>query len=154
MCTCGPLYLSRYSDTLGLDDPEIESQWGARLSAPVQTCPGAHPASYTMVAGLFSGGKRPRLVINHPYPPSAEVLWTFDACSRLSFTFILNFVEYCFGLYIDSDEPRFNNNCKPPYILPPPCYVIPNISKKLDFFSYRCYFIKVVTFVTRNWNSY
>jgi hypothetical protein len=30
---------------------------GARFSAPVQTGPGAHPASYTMDTGLFPGGK-------------------------------------------------------------------------------------------------
>jgi len=29
---------------------------GARISAPVQTCPGAHPASYTMATGSLSRG--------------------------------------------------------------------------------------------------
>ena len=29
----------------GLDGPGIESRWGARFSAPVQTGPEAHPAS-------------------------------------------------------------------------------------------------------------
>ena len=37
----------------GLDGPGIESRWGARFSAPVQTGPGAHAASYTMAAGSF-----------------------------------------------------------------------------------------------------
>jgi len=37
----------------GLDGPGIESQWGTRFSAPVQTGPGAHPASYTMGTGYF-----------------------------------------------------------------------------------------------------
>jgi hypothetical protein len=32
----------------GLDRPGIESRWGARFSAHVQTGPGAHPASCTM----------------------------------------------------------------------------------------------------------
>ena len=32
----------------GLDGPVIESQWGAKFSAPVQTGHGAHRASYTM----------------------------------------------------------------------------------------------------------
>ena len=32
----------------GLGDPGIESQWGTRFSAPVQTGHGAHPASCTM----------------------------------------------------------------------------------------------------------
>jgi len=36
----------------GLDGPGIESWWGARFSAPVQTSPGAHPASCTMGTGL------------------------------------------------------------------------------------------------------
>jgi len=40
----------------GLDGPGIESRWGARFSAPVQTGPGAHPASYTMGTGFFKGG--------------------------------------------------------------------------------------------------
>jgi len=30
----------------GLDGPGIESRWGTRFYAPVQTGPGAHPASY------------------------------------------------------------------------------------------------------------
>ena len=38
----------------GLDGSGIESRWRARFSAPVQTGPGAHPASCT---GSFSGGK-------------------------------------------------------------------------------------------------
>jgi len=37
----------------GLDDPGIESRWGARFSAPVQTGTGAHPASRTMGTGSF-----------------------------------------------------------------------------------------------------
>ena len=41
----------------GLDGPRIESRWGATFSAPVQTGPGAHPASYTMGTGSFPGGK-------------------------------------------------------------------------------------------------
>ena len=43
----------------GLDGPGIESRWGARFSAPVQTCPGAHPASCIMGTGPFPGVKRP-----------------------------------------------------------------------------------------------
>ena len=33
----------------------IESRWEARPSAPIQTAPGAHQASYTMGTGSFSG---------------------------------------------------------------------------------------------------
>ena len=38
----------------GLDGSGIESRWGARFSAPVQTGPGAYPASYTMGTGYLS----------------------------------------------------------------------------------------------------
>ena len=41
----------------GLDGPGIESRWRARVSAPVQTGPGAYPASCTMGSGSFLGGK-------------------------------------------------------------------------------------------------
>jgi hypothetical protein len=41
----------------GLDGLGIESQWGARFFAPVQTGPGAHPASYTMGTGSLSQGR-------------------------------------------------------------------------------------------------
>ena len=44
----------------GLDGPGIESRWGARFSAPVQTGPGAHPASFTMDTGSFPGVKSDR----------------------------------------------------------------------------------------------
>jgi len=54
----------------GLDGQGIESRWGARFSAPVQTGPGAHPASYKMGTGSSLGVKRPRR--GKPTPPSAE----------------------------------------------------------------------------------
>ena len=44
----------------GLDGPEIESRWGARFSSPVQTDPGAHPASCTVRTGSFPGVKSAR----------------------------------------------------------------------------------------------
>ena len=46
---------------------------GARFSAPVQTGPGAHPASCTMGNGSFPWVKRPRRGAAHPLPSSAEV---------------------------------------------------------------------------------
>jgi hypothetical protein len=46
---------------------------GARFSAPVQTGPGAHPASCTMGTGSFPGVKRPGRGVDHPPPSSAEV---------------------------------------------------------------------------------
>ena len=41
----------------GLDSPGIESWWGARFSAPIQTGPGAHPASCTTDTRSFPGVK-------------------------------------------------------------------------------------------------
>ena len=47
-----PVIASRYEpDGLG-----IESRWEARFSVPIQTGPGAHPASCTMDTGSFSRG--------------------------------------------------------------------------------------------------
>jgi len=58
----------------GLDGPGIESRWrGARISAPVQAGPWAHPASYTMVNGSFPGVKRPGHGVDHPRPSNPEV---------------------------------------------------------------------------------
>ena len=56
----------------GLDGPGIESL-GVRFSAPVQTGPGAHPASYRMGTGSLPGVKRPNRGIGNPPPSSAEV---------------------------------------------------------------------------------
>jgi len=59
----------------GLDGPEIESQWGVRFSGPVQTGPGAHPASYTTGTASFSWGvKRPGRGVDHPPPHLAPRL--------------------------------------------------------------------------------
>jgi hypothetical protein len=80
-----------------LDGPGIESRWGARLSASVQTGPGAHPTSYTKGTGCFLGVKRPGRGADHQ-PSNAEVkekvelylyssLVAFVACSRVNFTF-------------------------------------------------------------------
>ena len=46
---------------------------GARYSAPVQTGPGAYPASYKMGAWSFPGVKRPGCGVEHP-PPLAPSL--------------------------------------------------------------------------------
>ena len=57
----------------GLEGPGIELRWGARFSAPVQTGPGAQPASYTMGTGSLPGVKRPERDVDYPTPSSAEV---------------------------------------------------------------------------------
>ena len=47
--------------------------WGGGFSAPIQTGPGAHPASYTVGTGSFPGLKWPRCGVDHPPLSSAEV---------------------------------------------------------------------------------
>ena len=58
----------------GLDGPGIESRWGVRFSVPVQTGPGAHPASCTIGTGSFPGVKSGRAVTLTPH--SLLVLWS------------------------------------------------------------------------------
>ena len=52
----------------GLDGPVIESRWGVRFFTPVQTGPGAHPASCTMDTGSFPRVKSGRGVTLTPHP--------------------------------------------------------------------------------------
>ena len=52
----------------GLDGPGIESWWGARFSATVQTGPGAHPASCAMGTRSFPGVNSSRGVTLTPHP--------------------------------------------------------------------------------------
>jgi hypothetical protein len=75
-----------------LDGTGIESRLGARFSAPVQTDPGAHPASCRYRV-TFTGIKRPGRGVDHPRPCSAEVkeraiplllLWAFMVCYRVN----------------------------------------------------------------------
>jgi len=66
--TCGPGSSIGIVTGYGLDGPGIESFWGAKFSAPVQTGPGAHPASCTMGTGSFLGVKRGRDVTLTPHP--------------------------------------------------------------------------------------
>ena len=94
----GPGWLSRYSDSLraGLSGNRTPVG-GARFSAPVQTGPGAHPASYTMGTGTFPGVKRPGRDVDHPphlaprwkkeLSYSSTPLCDFMACSGVIFTF-------------------------------------------------------------------
>ena len=52
----------------------------ARLSAPVQTGPEAHPAPYTMGTGSFPGVKRPERGVDHP-PLLARSLKKEQSCT-------------------------------------------------------------------------
>ena len=57
-----------------LDGPGIESRWGVRFSAPVQTVPGTHPASCCNGCRVFPGGKdRPGRDADTLPPSSAAV---------------------------------------------------------------------------------
>jgi hypothetical protein len=57
----------------GLDGTGIESRWGAKFFAPLQTGPGAHAASYKMGTVSFPVVKRPACGIDHPPHLIAEV---------------------------------------------------------------------------------
>jgi len=54
MILSGPASSVGITSDYGLDGPGIESRWG-RDFPPVQTGPGAHPASCTMDTGSFPG---------------------------------------------------------------------------------------------------
>jgi hypothetical protein len=69
----GPGQPSQYSNSLQAGRSRDRIPVGARFSAPVQTGPGAHPASYTVGTGSFPGVKQPGRGIDHPPPSSAEV---------------------------------------------------------------------------------
>jgi hypothetical protein len=64
--TQGPGQLNRYSDSLRTGRSGDRIPVWARFSAPVQTGPGVHPASYTMDTGSFLGVKRPGRCVDHP----------------------------------------------------------------------------------------
>ena len=61
----GPRQRSRYSDSLRAGRSGDRIPVEARFSAPVQTCPGDHPASYTMGTGSFPGVKQPGRGVDH-----------------------------------------------------------------------------------------
>jgi hypothetical protein len=61
-----PGKLSRYSDSLRAGQSEDEIPVRARFSAPVQTGPGAHPASYTVGTGSLPGVRWPGRGVEHP----------------------------------------------------------------------------------------
>jgi len=89
MWSCGPDISVSIATGYGLDGPGIEPRWGARLSAPVQTGPGAHPASCTMGTGSFQGGKeRPGPDADHSPPSSAVVMkgWSYTSTPSMGRT--------------------------------------------------------------------
>jgi hypothetical protein len=78
---CGPGGSVGIATGYGLDGPGIESRWGVRFFAHVQTGPEAHPASCTIGTGSFSGVKRPGPGDDHPPPSSAEVKKEYSCTS-------------------------------------------------------------------------
>ena len=70
---CGPGSVDSIATGYGLDGPGIESRWEARFSAPVQTGPGAHPASCTIRTRSFPGGKKRPGRDADPLPSSSTV---------------------------------------------------------------------------------
>jgi len=60
---------------------------GARFSAPVQTRPGAHPASDTMGTSSFPGVKRPDRVVDHPHhlAPGLKKEYSYTSTPPLGF---------------------------------------------------------------------
>jgi hypothetical protein len=57
----------------GLDGSGLESRWETRFFAPIQTGPGAHPASCMVGTGSFLGVKWPGHGVDHPPSSSTEV---------------------------------------------------------------------------------
>ena len=91
-----PRYVTGWDSSVGiatryeLDGPGIESRWGARFFAPVQTGPGAHPASCTMGTGSLPV-KRPGRDDYHPLPSSEGK--NIEVCPQLKIKLSLN-VKY------------------------------------------------------------
>ena len=103
--TSGPGSAVGIATGYGLGGPGIESRWGARFSAPVQTGPGAHPASCTMGTVSFPGVKSGRGVTLTPHPLLLPWSWksraipplplravrpvqSLSACTRVHFTLL------------------------------------------------------------------
>jgi hypothetical protein len=84
-----------------------------RFSAPVQTCPGGHPASYTMGTALLPGVKMPRHGADHP-PPLAPRLKTkvpslltlAKVCSKFNFTLLIHKEAIHYAIFSSTRVPR------------------------------------------------
>jgi len=74
---CGPVSSVGMATGYRMDGPGIESRWGARFSAPVQTSPRAQPASCTIGTGSFPWVKSGRGVTLTPH--SLLVPWSWKS---------------------------------------------------------------------------
>jgi hypothetical protein len=72
------LSVGRYNDLLRAGRSGDRIPVRARIFAPVQTGPGAHPAPYTMGTVSLPGVKRPGPGVDHPPLSSAEVKETVE----------------------------------------------------------------------------
>jgi hypothetical protein len=107
----------------GMDGPGIESWCGVRCSTPIQTDPGANPASCTMGTGSFSVVKPMGHGVDHPPLSSAEVkervklylyslsgpLWTtLLKCwvVRTSELLDIRLKEFCCTVLCDNEAPK------------------------------------------------
>jgi hypothetical protein len=135
VCLCGPGSVVGIAAGYRLDGPGIKSRWRVRFSTPVQTGPGAHPASCTMGTGSFPGVNSGWGVTLTPHPllvawsrKSRAIpllpLWpiwpvqSLSACIGVHFTFFLCvfvvirlyacIIQFCIacGLYNFSREPE------------------------------------------------
>jgi hypothetical protein len=75
--------VGRVATGYGQNGPGIESRWGARFSAPVQTGPGAHSASCTMGTASFQGVMSGRGVTLTPHPLLVPWSWKSRAIPLL-----------------------------------------------------------------------
>ena len=108
---CGPGSSVGIATGYGLDGAGIESRWVARFSAPVQTGPGAHPASCKMGTGSFPGVNSgwsmtltpSPLLVQWPRKSRAILLlplWavrpvqSLSACTRVHFTLLFTNIKY------------------------------------------------------------
>jgi len=99
----------------GLDGPGIESRWEATFSAPVQTGPGTHPASYTMGTRSFLGCKAAGASRWPPIPSIAEVkerveLYLYSHCLP-SWT-VVGWTSFSQPRKVCSDETRNYSGAK------------------------------------------
>jgi len=81
ICTFGgPGSVVGIATAYGLDSPGDRIPVGARFSAPVQTGPGAHPASCKMGTGSFPGVRCGRGVTLTPHPlvvPRSKIEYSY-----------------------------------------------------------------------------
>jgi hypothetical protein len=105
----------RYSDWLRAGQSGDRTPVGARFSAPVQTGPGAHPASCTIGTGSFPRVKSGRGATLTPHPLLGPWSWkgraipllplwavrpvqSLSACTRVHFTLL--YISYSLGPHI------------------------------------------------------